>query len=158
MLMEFTSANIANSCLMHDILNIEVNYYLKDLPNLIQIHFKLGLCKCVVKFPPQFHCTTALNEVLILKQSLIPTCLMIMFGMLNNVNTHKLKYYNDYEYNYNRRIKFVLFLLLLLFRYPASTGLCPARLMLLMRNENYYISAVGWVLHHFFPAQSVQDI
>ena len=83
---------------------------------------------------------------------------MIMFGMLNNVNTPKLKYYNDYEYDYNRRIKFVLFLLLLLFRYPASTGLCPARLMLLMRNENYYISAVGWVLHHFFPAQSVQDI
>ena len=83
---------------------------------------------------------------------------MIMCGMLNNVNTPKLKYYNDYEYDYNRRIKFVLFLLLLLFRYPASTGLCPARLMLLMRNENYYISAVGWVLHHFFPAQSVQDI
>ena len=68
MLMEFTSdanANTANSCLMHDILNIEVNYYLKDLPNIIQIHFKLGLCKCVVKFPPQFQCTTALNEVLV---------------------------------------------------------------------------------------------
>ena len=79
-----------------------------------------------------------------------------MFRMLNNVNTSKLKYYNDYEYDYNRRIKFLLFLLLLLFRYPASTG--PARLMLLMRNENYYISHVGWVLHHFFPAQSVQDM
>ena len=67
MLIQFTDAN---SCLKHNNSNIEVNiisllYYLKDLPNLIQIHFKLGLCKCVVKFPPQFHCTTALNEVLV---------------------------------------------------------------------------------------------